>query len=236
MSSWTPEKQRAKYARLRAEGRCVQCAGKMLPEWGAKVHCPVCAEARNESSRRYNKTKQGRSRDKEWHRRARSSEAYLDRERARQRGYKLAKKLAGICRDCPAPSLPDNIRCEECRDIARARGREYMRCQRLGIPYDSKKVPGKPKAKTVNRGRPARPANVVAFEPAPKEETILQRILRVASRFDEFTNADLQDATGMDGELLSTKIYKLKRSRLIEMVNGQQGATDSTYRVTRRAA
>lgn len=39
-------------------------------------------------------------------------EVFVERNRAR----KLAKKLAGVCLDCPAPALEDNLRCGVCRE------------------------------------------------------------------------------------------------------------------------
>lgn len=41
----------ATYDVRRAEGRCTDCGGKMLPEWGAAICCPTCAEDRRVKAR-----------------------------------------------------------------------------------------------------------------------------------------------------------------------------------------
>jgi hypothetical protein len=123
--NWTPEQQRAKYHARRANGQCTRCGGKMLPEWGTASLCPECQEYAKRTRRTYYKSAKGKAAQKAW--RDQAGEAFREKERARQRRLKQERKVDGICRCCPSPSLDDSVYCSPCRDKNRAMTRETMR-------------------------------------------------------------------------------------------------------------
>lgn len=122
---WTAERQRELYHRLRAEGRCVRCRGKMLPEWGNVARCPECSDIVAAARRRYYSSDWGKARQRAW--RAAAPESFHEGERRRISAMRQQRKLDGICRLCKAPSLEDSVYCGPHRDATRARTRESMR-------------------------------------------------------------------------------------------------------------
>jgi hypothetical protein len=128
--TWTSEKQAARYARLKAEGRCVCCGGGMLPEW-AGVRCPTCTE---------NQAEQRSTEEAKERRRPRAS-AYQrswyaeNRERAAayQRARRLEKKIRGQCIRCSQPAADDSVYCapHHEREKTRVRGQARRRRERL---------------------------------------------------------------------------------------------------------
>lgn len=228
MSNWTADQQRARREKLKADGRCVRCGGGMLPEWAGYVHCPECREKRAAATRKYNHTERGRERDRRWKERKRQDPEWRRKDWDRTIAYKLYKKLNGLCRDCSDPSLDDSLYCLPCRDRARKRTRDWMRRYRAGKPQPTKK---RRRAKVVRLttrliGKPY-------AHPEPKPETMSERVLRAASHFDEFTNEDIREATGLSSNRVSVELGRLKRRGTIVLIRGGHGSVETTYRVSR---
>lgn len=126
--TWSAVKEREKYARRRAEGRCVRCGGLMLPEWGTACLCPGCADRRREYDSRPEVQAKERERS-----RLRAAALYAqDPEafRRERRNRYEAKKLAGICIRCPSPCAEDSIYCAPHRETENAKNREAQRRRR----------------------------------------------------------------------------------------------------------
>lgn len=127
MSNWTPAQQRARYARLRSENRCVTCAGGMLPEWTG-VHCPSCREKRST----YAESDAARAKRYERARTVLKAKYQEDpvKAAARQRAKRHEKKLRGECTRCVQPALDDSNFCASHLVTERARVRDCARRRR----------------------------------------------------------------------------------------------------------
>lgn len=117
MASWSARE----YARRKSLGLCVECAGAMLPEWSPGVRCPECAERAIARHARYRATAKGKATAQAMHARTRDKYRAGDRERAKRE--RLARKLAGLCLWCKAPSLEDSGYCQKHLDYHRAKDR-----------------------------------------------------------------------------------------------------------------
>lgn len=132
--TWTAEKQAARYARLKDEGRCVGCGGVLLPEWGELAHCPTCLEreAAQRVERERNETAGARAERLKTRAAAARRRYAADPEGFRQyiREQRQQKKEAGICLKCPAPAADDSLHCVRHRETERKRQREAARARR----------------------------------------------------------------------------------------------------------
>jgi hypothetical protein len=199
---WTAEKQKARYHRLKAEGRCVRCQALKLPEWPAGVHCPVCKEATVDHSRKYRHTDKGRAFVKRTNAKRRATPGWREQENERAREHRLNRKLDGICRYCPLPCLDDSVFCEEHRERSRRQTREHMRRKRLGL-----QAPRRKKAKILK----FRPINRIEVEPEIETTTPIadyengdMSLSAAAVRYVQLCNgitaADVREAFGIDAD------------------------------------
>lgn len=126
--------QRARYARLKAERRCVDCTAGLQDDDG--VQCVECRDKRNDAHARNGKRYLETAREGLRRRYAKDPVAAA----ARMREYKLRRKLAGLCAQCVLPALPDSNLCELHREASRLHSRNWRRKQR-GKPIDISPVP-----------------------------------------------------------------------------------------------
>lgn len=122
---WTASKQRGKYQRMKAEGRCVVCTGTLLPEWTG-VMCPECAERHAIAQRERGWTDEQRQRRNERQRARYVRLNYV----SRQRELRHAKKARGECIRCTDKAAEDSNYCERHRESERVRIRNQARRRR----------------------------------------------------------------------------------------------------------
>lgn len=122
------DRQRARYARLKAAGRCVQCSGLLLPEWVGRVHCPACAEAK--ANRAQTDEQRARRRELSRGRMRRKYQADPVKAARLQRERREAKKQRGECIRCPHAALDDSNYCATHLETERARVRDQARRRR----------------------------------------------------------------------------------------------------------
>lgn len=144
------------------------------------------------------------------------------------RKAKYQEKIeAGECVCCKADALPDSNWCQKHRD-SHSKAVSEWRQRRNG-----KKIPRRKPGKVVSIttrlvGKP--------YVAKAKKPSILDQIVQVMARFDEVTNRDLQEATGISSSRLSTILRRLRVSGRIERLRGQQGDIESAYRIARKEA
>ena len=116
------------------------------------------------------------------------------REAMRQR--RLEKKIAGQCRDCPADSLEDNVRCAECRekDLASKHGK---------------------------RPRRTADAELAAYQPLDEVIDLTRvRVLRAARYLEWFATQDLNEQLEVSDETarnsITQAVIRLARAGMLE--------------------
>lgn len=226
---WTAEKARAKYHRLKAEGRCSRCAGLMLEEWRGVI-CPECKEAKkiNEGNRSRKRRLAGSRRNMRKYYKQ-DPEKFLKR-RAQ---YYLDKKLAGVCVSCPEYSLEDSIYCEPCREVHRRRCREAARRRRAGViglgPRRGLRNKAAPKKPAREKAEPIRVDPFTTLSPIADYESGDLSLRRAAVRYVELCNGisafDVCEAFGIDDNgNIAHALSKALSSRRItaeETLNGR---------------
>lgn len=205
------------------------CGGVLLPEWGDFKMCPTCRENHAQKAARYRATKNGRDASRKLRRE--SHRRHAERENRERRELRLANKLNGICVDCSDLAASGSDYCVKHRDSHRAAA--------LAWYHRSKPSPGatlKRRAKRIARVTTigTRPVGRVEETP-PREPKLWQRVLRVVSRFDEVTNADVSDVLGFDearSNSLSHIFGRLVRRGYLQRIRGQGSSSDTAYVVT----
>jgi hypothetical protein len=114
------------YQQLRADGRCVECRGQMLPEWPQTARCPDCVERLKPTITRYTSSRKGRAAKRRYYQ---TDEAIAARRRW-VRARDLKRKASGLCKDCGKPALDDSVYCDKHRELHRASSRDYIRRKR----------------------------------------------------------------------------------------------------------
>lgn len=225
---------RERYRLLRAENRCVTCTGKMLPEWPQTSRCPDCTESRKPAVKRYVHS----AKYKRVKRRYRKRADVRERTREKVRARDLAAKVAGRCKDCRAPCLPDSSYCLRHREVHRAANRDYWRRKResmkTGRPLRRKRIGPAGRVKT---GRPALASvSAIALErrrrevsPAsttPRDDlragdiTIVHAAFRIIEMCNGITARDVGDALDADPRernAISTALRRLARQGKIRV-------------------
>jgi hypothetical protein len=113
--------QRERYETLKANRQCTDCKVALTPDRG--VRCLGCWLKARQSTRRW------RGKNEEYflaRTRHRAASLYWSNPevlRAALGERRLSKKVRGLCYECPAPALDDNVRCAVCRDKSNARRR-----------------------------------------------------------------------------------------------------------------
>jgi hypothetical protein len=188
---------RARYHRLKAARRCVNCTAGLQDDDG--VMCVECVEAAKESVRR--RWLKVRSYKKFAQRRWRAANA--ERARARRKAIWLEKKIAGICVRCKQPALEDSIECAAHRERSREYGRNSYRLRKGSkeirkLARRKRKPGGRQRIVDISSRRPSSRIDVVAHRPA--DAILHQRKIRLLAqlRFMEWPNVgDLFDALGV---------------------------------------
>lgn len=233
--TFPPQSQwKERYWALRADGRCVTCAGKILLEWPQTARCPDCTESRKPAVKRYvHSAKYKRAK-----RRYRKRAEVRDRTRAHVRARDLAAKIAGRCKDCRAPCLPDSTYCQRHRDMHRAANRDYWRRKResvkTGRPFRRKRMGPAGRVKT---GRPAlasvssiaaerRKREVSPASTTPRDDlragdiTIVHAAFRIVEMHNGITArevGDALDASPRERNAISTALRRLARQGKIRV-------------------
>lgn len=104
---------KAEYADLRLRGVCVDCTKR--PARPGEVRCGVCAASSAKRAKEWRANNRERSRTAAQHRRESIYWSNPEVFRAEMTERRLAKKVRGVCIDCPAPCLDDNVRCKACK-------------------------------------------------------------------------------------------------------------------------
>lgn len=226
MSAATKATWHAKvYAQRKADGLCVKCGGAMLPEWPKMASCPDCNEKMREWRRAYRHTAKGRKQTREYNRRPEQRVYYREWQQWRREAH----GANGLCKACKRDAIPGRRYCTYHRAYFSRTNAEYKKRKRLGL---------KPKRRTRPKGR--RLPRVVPIRSTEKRETNLDQLLRVASRFDEFGNFDIREATGWSSNRVSVELRRAAKRGRIVRIRGGHGDHDTAYRIAtqevRRAA
>ena len=115
---------KARREQMKADGRCIDCTGRMLPEWPGAI-CPSCREGRAESARKYAAS----HRDQ----RNQMSRRLYAANRGDRRAYRKARywrlKAAGLCVWCTRPAAEASVYCgehQERQNAVRRKGGRHM--------------------------------------------------------------------------------------------------------------
>jgi hypothetical protein len=230
----------AVYQQRKAEGRCVECAGQMLPEWVGRVRCPECNETNNLRTAKYRRTKNGREVTHQLYLARKATPQYAARLKAKAaqvKAKRLAKKLAGLCTWCNAPALEDNGYCATHRAYHLAKDSERRKLQRRGLK--------KPDARRVRRLRavplPVTPAVDTRPAGGPPKHARRDAVIAAVARFDSISAGDLAEVLGCSDidstayAALCQMLSRLARAGLLERIGTH---THYAYRAPakRRAA
>lgn len=128
--------------------------------------------------------------------------------KARKRRYRRLKKEK-LCTICTKPAAPKRTLCPEHLASHCLWQAEYMDRKESGVG----------------------PVLQSATVEEPKEETVTERLLRAAARFDVFSNEDVREATGLESNRVSVELRRLRLKGAIELVRGGHGSNETAYRV-----
>jgi biotin operon repressor len=228
------EKMRQWRVWARANHVCIDCRGKLLDEWKGWAACPECRERRSAASARRLSTKKGleasRTYQREWSRRQRQRPGVLAAQAEAKRAAQFSKKIRQVCLQCSGRTKPDCLWCAKCHERVKEHGRMSMRRKRA-MARGERVAPIKRKRAAVIAitTRLIKPC----IAPTPKPETVTDKVLKLASRFDEFSNEDLREATGLSSNRISTELRRLRLRGAIVKIRGGHGANDTAYRISR---
>jgi hypothetical protein len=124
---WTKEYRREVREQRKREGRCIDCAALMLPEWPALVYCPMCKETRDINAKRYRTSRKGLAATRKRNRVRRADPVRRAKEWKRSAERLFQRKIDGICRQCKEPSLEDSLYCAVHRESVNKASREHQR-------------------------------------------------------------------------------------------------------------
>jgi hypothetical protein len=226
-----------RYARLRAEKKCVQCAGLLLPEWGTPSRCPECRENRKPSVHKYLKSKKGRRMTRRYRRKPEVREA----RKATLRATRLEKKLSGECLDCVQPCLEESPYCQKHLDVHRAANRDYSRrrreADRLGVPVAKKPMgPTRrvaPLTRTRLKKRPPAPLRTSTSDPVNDYRdgvvTIAEAVIRYAELHNGISTQEVGDAFAGDDLFRNAASNSLRRAVKAGRLTVEGNSTDRVF-------